>query len=117
MLVEAKLTSFRRHIRTHHRSRRASHHCPRCKKAFGNETVLSDHLTVPVEELCEPRPTTSEYLVEDGISEATDRVLADSTVTTKSWEELWWLLFPQDTAVLEPGKFITHAPNRPSLPN
>lgn len=41
-----------------------------------------------------------DYSVEDGITESTDIVLADGTV--KSWEELWWLLFPQDATVPEP---------------
>lgn len=67
---------------------------------------MSDHLTVPAEDMCEPRPTSSECLVEDGITEATDRALADGTANIKSWQELWWLLFPQDAVVLAPGWYI-----------
>ncbi|CAN8098382.1 unnamed protein product [Discula destructiva] len=97
----ANMTELKRHVRTCHRRRKTTHHCPRCKEAFENEMALGDHLTVSVEDMCEPRPTMSAYLVEDGITEATERALADGTAEIRSWPELWWLLFPQDTSVLD----------------
>lgn len=50
----------------------------------------------------------SDHMVEDGITETTEMALIDETIKIQSWKEIWWLLFPQDSAVLEPGKDIFH---------
>lgn len=103
------LTCCRRHIRVYHRISRDPHHCPRCKMGFGTPNALSDHLTVPLEAMCEPRLAAPEPVTGYGISEEVDRILADnkSMIHIQNWEDLWRLLFPQDVSVLDPGQSET----------
>lgn len=98
--------SVRRHIRVYHRIRRQPHCCPRCKKGFASDVDLSNHLTVPLEDMCEPLLAAWDHPCEDVITEEVDQILADGTSTNKiqSWEEIWRLLFPQDTSILDPGQ-------------
>lgn len=69
---------------------------------------MAEHLLVPVEQICEVKPASSNSREEDGITEEVDRILADKDTRKRlqTWEGLWGLLFPQDTAVLDPGRFI-----------
>ncbi|KAJ4393764.1 hypothetical protein N0V93_002979 [Gnomoniopsis smithogilvyi] len=96
------LGELKQHIRAYHRRLKTANHCPRCKKSFSSDTALSDHLTVPIEDMCQPRLAMADHLVEDGITEETEKALFDETTKIQSWKELWWLLFPQDPAVLDP---------------
>lgn len=64
---------------------------------------------VPVEKMCEAKPAASDTAEEGGITEQMDKILAEKTSRkrVRTWEEIWRLLFPRDTAVLDPGKFIS----------
>lgn len=58
--------------------------------------------------MCEPQKSTVSdgFSSEEGITEEMDRVLAERTAKKKvqTWEEIWRLLFGQDSTVLDPGK-------------
>ncbi|ROW08460.1 hypothetical protein VMCG_03184 [Cytospora schulzeri] len=97
------IPELKRHIRTHHRKSRLPYHCPRCKMGFSREGDMDEHLMVPVEQMCEAKLATSISSGEDGITEETDRVLADDTKRNKfqTWEDIWRLLFPGDAVVLD----------------
>lgn len=62
---------------------------------------------VPVEQMCEAVHVSSTSAEEEGITEEMDRALADQTrrIQVQTWEEIWRLLFPGDSAALDPGKF------------
>lgn len=62
---------------------------------------MTDHLMVPLEEMCEAQPQEPDGLAELGITEDMERALAGNQVHT--WDDLWYLLFPQDKSVLDPG--------------
>lgn len=97
------LLELKRHIRTYHRRVKSPYYCLRCKKGFPCETDLSEHLMVPVEQMCEAVHVSSTS-AEEGITEEMDRVLADQTrrIQVQTWEEIWRLLFPGDSAALDP---------------
>lgn len=94
---------------------RSPYYCPRCKTGFLSEIDMSEHLMVPVEQMCEARPASSNRSEEDGITEEMDRILADTTRRYKAqtWEEIWRLLFPGDVTVLDPGKLMSSSLNVP----
>lgn len=94
-----KLT--RHHLRAEHRIQKAQFRCPRCQQPFAAQNEMTDHLMVPLEEMCEPRPVEPDGLAALGITEDMERALGETQVRT--WDELWYLLFPQDNSVLDPG--------------
>lgn len=93
------IQELKHHIRTYHRTCEPAHSCPRCKASFQNQSDLSEHLMVPVDQMCEPNATASVPMAEDGITQEMDRALADrSRHAVHSWEQIWKLLFPQDAS-------------------
>lgn len=76
---------------------------------------MSEHLMVPAEQMCEAKPASSDSAEEDGITEEMDRTLADRAPKNRirTWEEIWRLLFPGDTTVLDPGKFMSPTSTSP----
>ncbi|PSR81543.1 hypothetical protein BD289DRAFT_438915 [Coniella lustricola] len=96
----ADISELRRHLRAEHRVQKAQFRCPRCQQPFAMQNEMTDHLMVPLEEMCEARPAQPDDIAELGITEAVERALTGNQVHT--WDELWYLLFPQDNAVLDP---------------
>lgn len=76
---------------------------------------MSEHLMVPVEQMCEAIHVSSKSAEEDGMTEEMDRALADQTRRKKiqTWEEIWRLLFPGDSTVLDPGRLLSSASTVP----
>ncbi|KAG6361688.1 hypothetical protein INS49_009916 [Diaporthe citri] len=97
------MQELKHHIRTYHRACGPPHSCPRCKAGFQNSSDLSEHLMVPVEQMCEPNSAAPDNVIEDGITEEMDRALAERTPrhSVKTWEQIWKLLFPQDVSALD----------------
>ncbi|KAH8776543.1 hypothetical protein F5883DRAFT_248970 [Diaporthe sp. PMI_573] len=97
------IQELKHHIRTYHRTCGPAHSCPRCKASFRNQSDLSEHLMVSVDQLCEPNGAASDIVVEEGITEEMDRALADRTPrhSVQTWEQICKLLFPQDVSPLD----------------
>lgn len=64
---------------------------------------MAEHLQVPANEICDVESASTNSSEEDGITEEMDRVLADRK-KVRTWAQIWRLLFPQDAAVLDPGR-------------
>ncbi|ROW13545.1 hypothetical protein VPNG_04490 [Cytospora leucostoma] len=65
-------------------------------------TTHTDMITgVPADEICDVESASTYSSEENGITEEMDRVLADRK-KVRTWAQIWRLLFPQDTAVLDP---------------
>ncbi|KAK1974508.1 hypothetical protein LZ30DRAFT_754671 [Colletotrichum cereale] len=80
--------------------------CPRCEKGFSEPAAFRDHLMLPKDKMCDPRPEdpSAGGNVEDGLTAARARDLCNKvkTGTLKSWDDLWRWLFPTDKVAPRP---------------
>ncbi|KAK1759868.1 hypothetical protein QBC47DRAFT_373212 [Echria macrotheca] len=91
---------LRRHIITQHN--RSSHHCPRCGVFFESQLILTKHLVVSKDEMCELDVSQMAGDLEDGISRQVEGVLTACPGESDSWGRIWKLLFPVDKEIPEP---------------
>ncbi|WQF79250.1 hypothetical protein CDEST_04264 [Colletotrichum destructivum] len=80
--------------------------CPRCEKGFPEPSAFKEHLMLPKDQICDPRPElpSTGGDVEDGIPAIRARDLAEKVEreTIKTWDDLWRWLFPSDRMVPRP---------------
>ncbi|TDZ65270.1 hypothetical protein CTRI78_v003516 [Colletotrichum trifolii] len=103
------LADLQQHIARHHRHRSESQlfQCPRCERGFSEPSAFKKHLTLPRDQMCDPRsefaPMSSDP--EDGITSGRARALSEGVERGKigSWDDLWKCLFPADRMVPRPA--------------
>ena len=84
----------------------AAETCPRCRRTFPTPEELQTHIMLPARQICEPATQTRLLReVEEGITADVQGVLTSRRFSGRvsSWEELWRLLFPEDTHIPPPG--------------
>lgn len=99
----------RRHIKSCHGLNQSEYVCPRCKKDMAHSESLKQHLTVPLQRMCEPGTDAPVADPEDGITrEIDDKLCArGSGRKVDSWIVLWRTLFPNDEHIPNHGKFCS----------
>ncbi|KAI6305824.1 hypothetical protein MCOR29_010352 [Pyricularia oryzae] len=92
------MSLLKRHIKSCHGLNQSEYVCPRCKKDMAHSESLKQHLTVPLQRMCEPGTDAPVADPEDGITrEIDDKLCArGSGRKVDSWIVLWRTLFPND---------------------
>ncbi|GAB1315536.1 C2H2-type domain-containing protein [Madurella fahalii] len=95
------MSELRYHLVLYHRRRLAGYRCRRCNLGFKTDAALESHLLLPKDEMCEVNRIPMLSDPEDGITDEIGNLLAAKSDPNESltWETVWRLLFPGDTAV------------------